>query len=266
MFLRCFLLFYLFSATAFAVPNVVSSIKPINSIVSSITQGVLTPKLLLNKTESAHHFHLKPSQLSLIKNADLIVSIHPKFELGLAKALNNIDSNKQIIVNADITNHHSWLDISLMQKLSTRVAKKLIKIDPSNAAIYRQNLEQTQQQLKQLKQQNSQALSIYRTANIATFSNSLIHFFHSNALKNPIIVNQKHNDKSSIYKIRKAKKAMKTQKTQCLLSTIEIPEKRIRTVIEGLDIRTARIDIIGLDVEYPQLMRNITQKIIKCLK
>ncbi|SMN10806.1 Zinc ABC transporter, periplasmic-binding protein ZnuA [uncultured Candidatus Thioglobus sp.] len=266
MFLRSLLALCFFNTTALAVPNVVNSIKPINSIVSSITQGVLTPQLLLNKAESAHHFHLKPSQLSLIKNADLIISIHPKFESGLTKVLSNIDSNKQIIVNADIANHHSWLDISLMQKLSIRVTQKLIKIDPSNAVIYQQNLKHTQQKLEQLKRQIRQALSTYRTANIATFSNSLTHFLQSNGLKKPIIVNQKHGDRSSVYKIRKAKKSMKMQQTQCLLSTIEISEKRIRTLVEGLDIHTARIDIIGLNVEYPQLMSNITQQVIQCLK
>jgi len=76
---RSLLIVLLLTTNIFAAPNIVVSIKPIHSIVSNITQGITTPKLLLKNNQSPHQFHLKPSQLSLIDQADLIVSIHPNF-------------------------------------------------------------------------------------------------------------------------------------------------------------------------------------------
>jgi zinc transport system substrate-binding protein len=62
--LRIVLIFFFVSANVVATPNIVVSIKPIHSIVSNITQGITTPKLLIKDNQSPHNFHLKPSQMS----------------------------------------------------------------------------------------------------------------------------------------------------------------------------------------------------------
>jgi len=54
-------------------PEILVSIKPLHSLVSSITQGVTTPQLLLEKQTSAHNFQLKPSQKRKLSQADLFI-------------------------------------------------------------------------------------------------------------------------------------------------------------------------------------------------
>ncbi|SFV88207.1 Zinc ABC transporter, periplasmic-binding protein ZnuA [hydrothermal vent metagenome] len=265
--MKQFLFLILLSTNVLAAPNVVVSIKPIHSIVSNLTQGVTMPELLLKNQQSAHHFHLRPSQLSLINHADLIISLHPKFESGLEKALGNINADKQIIINSDIAhNEHSWLNIERMNSLSDEIVKKLIKIDPNNADIYQKNLRLMHQQLTQLKENNLKKFSAYRNTQITVFSTALMPLLSTNHLKNPIIVTKTHDDRLSIYKIRKAKRAMQIQKSQCLLSTIEISKKRIKTLTEGLNMHTASIDIIGFDQNYFQLMNAISNQVVQCLK
>ena len=68
------LIFFLLTYThnALAVPSVVVSIKPIHSIVSSLMQGVGEPQLLLETNNSAHSFHIRPSQVQALKNANLL--------------------------------------------------------------------------------------------------------------------------------------------------------------------------------------------------
>lgn len=270
--MKRFLFLILLSGNIFAAPNVVVSIKPIHSIVSNLMQGTTTPTLLLKGNQSAHHFHLRPSQLFLINQADLIISTHPKFETGLAKALANIDDNKQIIANNNTTySNHSWLDVNQMQVLSERIAKKLGQIDPSNIKIYQKNLQLTQQKLTRLTYKNNQKLHAYHNTKIAIFSNVFLPFLNANHLQNPIIVTKTHVDRLSIYKIRKAKQNMKKQHVQCLLSTIEIPKKRITTLVEGLSINTESIDIMGFNTnqgvqQYFQLLNTITNQVVQCLK
>ena len=70
--------------------NVVVSIKPIHSIVTMLMDGVATPKLLLNSSNSAHTFHLKPSQIRMLSKSDLVITISNDFETGLRKALKNV--------------------------------------------------------------------------------------------------------------------------------------------------------------------------------
>jgi len=158
------------NVSANSTPNVVVSIKPIHSIVSALMEGVSSPQLLLESSDSAHTFHLKPSQLSLLSNADLVITIGDSFETGLKKTLRNINDKSRVIVseindlnlydfrNIDIdeikedekdehTDHdkhdehdehdehtgldlHLWLDIDNMQKTAQYISERLIIIDP----------------------------------------------------------------------------------------------------------------------------------------
>ena len=82
-----------------STPNVVVSIKPIHSIVTALMEGVSRPQLLLESSDSAHTFHLKPSQLNLLSNAELVITIGDGFETGLKKTLRNIKIGSHIIVS-----------------------------------------------------------------------------------------------------------------------------------------------------------------------
>ena len=80
-----------------------------------------------------------------------------------------------------------------------------------------------------------------------------------------------HGDRLSIHKILKAKKTMQDKQTKCLLSTAEIPAKRIAVLTEGLDINTASIDIMGYQIDngathYFDFMQNIANKVEQCLQ
>ena len=82
-----------------STPNVVVSIKPIHSIVTALMEGVSSPQLLLESSDSAHTFHLKPSQLNLLSNADLVITVGDGFETGLKKTLGNIKDGSHIIAS-----------------------------------------------------------------------------------------------------------------------------------------------------------------------
>ena len=99
--IRCLLVGLIFFISISAVsaqpaPNVVVSIRPIHSIVSTLMNGVSKPQLLLKSNESAHTFHIKPSQLNLLSNADLLITIGDSFESGLSKVIRNIDQNYRL--------------------------------------------------------------------------------------------------------------------------------------------------------------------------
>ena len=61
LFLGLIFLLSLNNVGAQSIPNVVVSIKPIHSIVSALMEGVSRPQLLIESSDSAHTFHLKPT-------------------------------------------------------------------------------------------------------------------------------------------------------------------------------------------------------------
>ena len=101
------------NVAAQSTPSVVVSIKPIHSIVTSLMSGIAEPQLLLKSNNSAHTFHLKPSQVQMLTDADLVIIISEDFESGLRKTIKNIENDSlfQIISLNNLSIHKSRSEI-----------------------------------------------------------------------------------------------------------------------------------------------------------
>jgi len=275
-----------------STPNVVVSIKPIHSIVSALMEDVSRPHLLLESSDSAHTFHLKPSQLKLLSNADLVITIGDSFETGLNKTLGNIKDGSHIVVSEieglDIyhfrnidTNEmekdertdydlHLWLDIDNMKKTAHYLSDQLIKIDPSNSNIYEANLEKIHSRLNKLKSELRQQLSLFRSERFAIYSDTLQYFEKSFHFQKPVIITPYHGSRLSIHRTLEGRKKMKDLKIKCLLYGPENTSKKMNVLSEGLAIKAQRIDIIGAKLntgsnQYFNLMERLSSQLVECL-
>ena len=288
-----------------SIPNVVVSIKPIHSIVSALMEGASRPQLLLESSDSAHTFHLKPSQLSLLSNADLVITIGDSFETGLKKTLGNIKDSSRVIVseindlnlydfrNVDIdeinedekdehTDHeeyekhtgldlHLWLDIVNMQKTAQYISEKLIIIDPNNSNVYEANLIKIHSRLNKLKLELQQQLAPVRSEKFAIFSDTLQYFEKSFEFQKPVIITPYHGARLSIHRTLEARKKMKDLKIKCLLYGPENTSKKVNVLLEGLPIKALRIDILGAKLnagsdQYFNLMKGLSSQLVECLE
>lgn len=75
------------SATMAEVPRVVTDIPPVHSIVAMVMGDLGTPELLLGKGADEHDFQLKPSQMTSITEAGLVVWVGPELTPWLDSAL-----------------------------------------------------------------------------------------------------------------------------------------------------------------------------------
>ncbi len=262
------------SSSAFSQIKVVTSIKPVHSIVSSLTQDVGKVDLLLDSRQSAHYFHLRPSQMTLIRNADLIIAVHPKMEQGLNKALKNLKKDKVAYMVKDSKlsqNYHAWLDIKKMQKFAKNITLKLSSIYPKHQDIFKKNLIKLNQNLENLNADIKHQLEKYKNKPLIMYANSLEYFVKSNNLNSIGMVVSYHHQRLSINSVIKARKSIKNNNAVCLLSSIEIPKKRTYSVVENLNTKSASIDIIGFNKDkgpdlYSDLMHNIANKVEQCLQ
>jgi len=288
-----------------SIPNVVVSIKPIHSIVSALMEGTSRPQLLLESSDSAHTFHLKPSQLSLLSNADLVITIGDSFETGLKKTLGNIKDSSRVIVSeindlnlydfryVDIdeinedekdehTDHeeyekhtgldlHLWLDIVNMQKTAQYISEKLIIIDPNNSNVYEANLIKIHSRLNKLKLELQQQLAPVKSEKFAIFSDTLQYFEKSFEFQKPVIITPYHGARLSIHRTLEARKKMKDLKIKCLLYGPENTSKKMNVLSEGLPIKALRIDILGAKLnagseQYFNLMKELSSQLVECLE
>jgi zinc transport system substrate-binding protein len=77
--------------------NVVTSIKPVHSLVSGVMEGVATPDLIIDTGGSPHTYSLKPSQARQLQNADIVFWISPKLEAFLEKPIESIATNALVL-------------------------------------------------------------------------------------------------------------------------------------------------------------------------
>ncbi len=295
LFLGLTFLLFLNNVGAQSTPNIVVSIKPIHSIMSALMEGVSRPKLLLESNDSAHTFHLKPSQLNLLSNADLVITIGESFETGLKKTLGNIKDGSRVIVseindirlydfrNVDInemnkdehTDHdeydlHLWLDIDNMIKTAQYISEKLIEIDPENINTYKTNLNKNHSRLNKLKSELKQQLTPLRSERFAIFSDTLQYFEKSFQLQKPVIVTPYHGARLSIHRTLEARNKMKDLKIKCLLYGPENTSKKVDVLTEDLPIKAVSIDILGAKLnagsdQYFNLMKGLSSQLLECL-
>jgi len=296
--IRCLLVGLIFiisisSVSAQPAPNVVVSIRPIHSIVSALMEGVSEPRLLLDSNDSAHTFHLKPSQLKLLSNVDLLITIGDSFESGLTKVIRNIDQNYRLNLSEikelqiyDFRDHneiehdehdehdkdlHLWLDVGNVQIIAEKIKQKLIEINPSNKEQYNTNYLELKSKLNQLEEKIQFQLEPIKSTPFAIYADILQYFEKNFDLNKPVIIAPYHGARLSINRVIKAKNKMKNQKTRCLIYGSENTSKQINVLTEGLDIKAHSVDILGVKLEpgseqYFDLMKEISNQLASCLE
>ncbi|MDG2395772.1 zinc ABC transporter substrate-binding protein, partial [Candidatus Thioglobus sp.] len=167
-------------------------------------------------------------------------------------------------------NYHIWLSVIQMQHFAKKLTDRLVLLDEINSTTYLQNHIILDQKLTALKQTIQQSLNSSRQS-IASYSNAFEHFIVENQLNQTTLVTSKHEERLSIYKIIQAKKSMQNAKAKCLVTTTDVPLKRIHPLTEGLKMNATRIDIMGSEFnlganQYFKLMNSVTSKVAQCLQ
>ena len=90
-----------FISYAEAEPKVVTSIKPLHSLISYVMDGVGSPNLLVDGSSSPHTFQLKPSHATMLQEADVVFWIGEDLESFLETLLDSIADNARKITLMD---------------------------------------------------------------------------------------------------------------------------------------------------------------------
>ena len=97
--IRAFALFLVLAlpSQAMAELRVVTTIAPLHSLAAGVLEGVTVPHLLIRGARSPHDFTLRPSDLTTLNDADIILRVDGTFETGLARPLSRLAPKIKII-------------------------------------------------------------------------------------------------------------------------------------------------------------------------
>lgn len=170
---------------ALSLPIIVVSTAPIGSIFAMVVKDVALVEVIANGDDCPHHYHVKPSDLQKIKQADLAVYISDEFDefagrlmAGNSKKLvriNDFSSLKLIKDDHGNANWHFWLDLDNVSNLLVEVQNIALELWPASKQVIERNMADAQVKIKQLQKVKQEALS--GDAKIILLSDSLEYFF-----------------------------------------------------------------------------------------
>ncbi|WP_341790297.1 metal ABC transporter solute-binding protein, Zn/Mn family [Rickettsia endosymbiont of Polydrusus tereticollis] len=253
-------------------PKIVTSITPIASVVAMLVKDEAVIDSLAVNSSCPHHYHLKPSDLAKVKNADIAIYIDGLFDSFAEKLMQGHSKNiikisdiksLKIIKDNNEPNWHIWLDIEnvkiLLQELSLILAQKL----PNLREDINKNLHIALKQLEDLNKMKNRKFEGLQ--DVILLSDSAEYFFIDTKIKTQKLysVNQK-----SLKYVSKLEELLSKSANKCLILDTQQDArlyKKLNANIVTLESENWSIVDINHRVFYEQYLQMINQFEI-CIK
>jgi zinc transport system substrate-binding protein len=284
-------------STPAAAPSVVSTIQPLHALAESIASGLFEPELLLRQRQSPHDYRLTPAAARLLSTADLAVWIGPGLETQLAVPLQNLvpmerrldlalqpalkllpmrgggpweqdHDHKHEETHAD-ADSHLWLDADNAIAIAEVLAARLSRLDPANAASYRQNAQQTITAIRAADVEARARLHAAQPKPYWVLHDSLQYFEKRYGLEGAGAIMVSPDRTPGARRVLQLRRQLQTQNIGCILYEERYGRRWIEMLIEDTVVKAIPIDPLGLEIEggpdfYPKLLLNLAGQIAQC--
>ena len=165
---------------------------------------------------------------------------------------------------------HIWLDPHNAARIVEAVAAALIRIHPEAAAVYRRNAATMQARIAALETSLREQLAPVRRHAFVVFHDGYQYFEHAFELNGIGAVTLDPTRLPSAKRLTSLRRALVERDVQCLFTEPQFEPRLALTVIEGTEVRTAVIDLLGADVAagadaWFDIMRRLGDSIAGCL-
>ncbi|MGP8306610.1 zinc ABC transporter substrate-binding protein [Vibrio sp. YIC-376] len=247
--------------------TVMTSIKPIQMMVTELTQGVTTPDVLLNSNASPHDYALRPSDVKKVASADLIVWYGHDLEPFLEKVVADRDNSLTISQIPDLPlrefdsehdhdghdhgNHdpHFWLGVEPIRHVAIAVTNKLVEVDPSNAAKYQENLTHFETQLSATDSEIKQKLNPVKDKGYYVFHDAYGYFEQQYQLTQLGHFTVSPDRKPGAKTLIEIRKALSSGDVACVFSEPQFTPAVVESVMRGSQVAKGELDPLGSTIE-----------------
>ncbi|MEE9452928.1 MAG: zinc ABC transporter substrate-binding protein [Paracoccaceae bacterium] len=281
----------LFATTTQAdAPRVVTSIAPLQGLVSEIMAGVGVPLLLLDAPSSSHHFALPPSKVRAISQADIVFTIGLGMEpwlqglaqshdpktlfvaLGEIPALHRLAPRELGDFAAGIDEHepttfdpHLWLEPENVLLWIDIITGVLTVTDRENTTAYHENADRAR-----LDVQTAANLTRHKLADMTGVSMLVTHdslqYFEVAFGLNVIGAFSASDGQQAGAKTTSA--LLETLGPRiCIVEDTAHPAAIVNSLPNGfvhVTLDPMGYDILGPKRSYPRLLASITDALLKC--
>ena len=165
---------------------------------------------------------------------------------------------------------HIWLDPRNAARVVEVVAAALTRIHPEEAAAYRRNAASMRARIEALEASLRKQLAPVRRHAFVVFHDGYQYFEHAFELNGIGSVTLDPTRLPSAKRLASLRRALVERDVQCLFTEPQFEPRLAWTVIEGTEVRTAVIDLLGADVAagadaWFGIMRSLGDSIAGCL-
>ena len=249
------------------VPRVVTDIAPVTAIVASVMEGVGAPNGLVEVSVSPHDFVLRPSQARIIETGDLMIWVGPGLSPALERSFQALapSAPNLVLVDDETADPHAWLDPALVRRWVGRINEELSRLDPANAATYRENAERLSADLNRLQSALAQDLADLGETRVWTYHDGLGVFAAAFGFEIAGALSDGDGHKPSAKQLS-AMKADLSENTGCLLVEPEINAAKLKA---SLGVKIVEADILGQRIASPEnfyanLMQGLARSLLGC--
>lgn len=267
---------------------VVSSIKPVHSLVEAVLGESGSSLLLIDGSASMHNYQLKPSQQRALSFAKVVFFIDGNAETFLEKAFTAGESTGRLVPLAedpsiqllkkrrgdDWQQHshdevhahgsdekdthqehgnnvdlHIWLNPQNALLMLRNIERVLTEVFPDNAAIFSSNADAVSEKLQQLDAELEGLLLPLKERPFIVFHDAYGYFEKRYSLKGVGSVVIDTSLSPSVSQMQTVRKTIESTQAVCVFSEPQFSEKIISVVVEGKHVRTARVDPLGATID-----------------
>ena len=253
--------------------KVVTTIKPIHSLVAGVMDGLGSPSLIVDGSNSPHNFSLKPSHAKMIEDAEIIFWVGEDLETFMIKPLESIANNATKVSFMDLDSiiklkfkeenilevegydddhdkhadgefdAHIWLDPKNAIEIVNEIAKTLSLKDPNKKNVYYSNAEKLNHSLNELIEKIN--LSINKDARFIVFHDAYQYFEKRFDVSSAGALILNEEALPSAKRVSEIHKIIKKQNINCIISEPQFNPNIIKSIAQDSSILTGSFDPLG---------------------
>ncbi|KGQ61615.1 zinc ABC transporter substrate-binding protein [Gallibacterium anatis 7990] len=285
------------SATTFANADILTSVRPLGFIASSIADGVTKTQILIPAGASPHDYNMKPSDAKRVRDAEFVLWIGKDIDAFLEKSIAQRDATSVLTISKlagiesllgetsahdhDHDHHHStneleqdwhvWFSPKISEQVAEQLAQQLTQLYPQHQAKIATNLETFKQQLTTTNQQITQQLAEFKDQGFYVFHDAYRYFENAYGLQqtgyftiNPLIA-------PGAKKLAKIKEEINEHKVKCLFAEPQFTPKVLQTLQQSTNVKIGQLDPMGEKIalgkgSYSAFLQQIAEDFSDCLK
>ena len=276
----------LWSISAQAQVQILTSIKPLQLIAAAIQDGQGEPQVLLPPGASPHYFVLRPSDAKRLDQADLFYWIGPDLEnflprlvkqrsqpsvavqtlaelqlqyFGAAQAHAEEEHQHEHGHTHELVEHdhhhqpgtvdaHLWLLPHNAKVIAQRMSADLSQLDPHNAKQYAANLHAFNQRLDRLDQQLQAQLQPLRSKSFFVFHEAFNYFEQAYGLKHAGVFAVSGELQPGAKHVNQMRQRLQHAGPSCVFSEPPLQPRLAQTLAANLPVKLAELDALGTDI------------------